>query len=270
MVNTESITRLRPAILVVLRTTIDGAVYYRRNDLEQEREEADGSLVARWETTRVTRNPEEYAEAVRVRAAVRNGIAAACSVTSAFGLMCPVSDSQKLDAAVQEAREKVVAFNRGAKTCRVTLACLRGEIKATDAEAARAISDEIVRMTKEMENGIRLADPAAIRKAAEEARAIGAVLSDASRERVTKAIAEARAAASEIARRVGKAGEAAAAVVASIKTENLLAARRTFLDLSAPETVVAPLPPVVGGVELPAAAPEVKSRRGPKVPVVEV
>jgi uncharacterized membrane protein len=241
MVKVSNVERLRPAILVMLRTTIDGAVQYRRLDIDRDHDE-DGARVAKWETTRRIENPEEYAEAVKVRATVRNRVASACAVTSAFGLMCPLDKAKELDEALRESRQILRDFNATARNCRVTMAALRGEVSATDAEAIAAISNEVARMVREMERGIKLADPKKIREAADEAKALGAVLSDSARGKVTAAVDEARKAAREIVKRVQKGAEKAAGVVKSIETTSLRAAARTFLDLdeSAPVETIAP------------------------------
>jgi hypothetical protein len=242
MVKVSGIERLRPAILVVLRTTIDGAVQYRRLDIDRDHDE-EGARVAKWETTRRIENPEEYAEAVKVRSAIRNKVAGACAVTSAFGLMCPLDRAQELEEALRESRQILNDFNATAKNCRVTMAALRGEVAATDSEAIAAISNEVARMVREMERGIKLADPKRIREAADEAKALGAVLSDSARGKVTAAVDEARKAAREIVKRVQKGAEKAAVVVRSLETEALRAASRTFLDLdeSGPAETIAPV-----------------------------
>jgi hypothetical protein len=245
------IIKLRPAILVVLRTSIEGAVSYRRLTTEAEHPTETGELISKWETTRVVRDPDEYAEALKIRAEVRNGIAAQCSVTSAFGLMSPLSQSEALSAALIEARRVVSEFNDRAKTCSVSLSALRGEIAADDIEAARAVTAEVSRMLSAMREGIRELKPDAIRKAANEAKALSAVLSAEGKASVSAAIRDAREAARAIVKRVEKAGEKAADVMAEIDLSALDSAARTFLDFE--ETPAAPaesLPMIPASLDL--------------------
>lgn len=256
--------KLRPASLVLVRSSIEGAVSYARKTLTPETLTPEGALVSSWETDKKVSDAEAYAEAIRVRAAIRNGISGACAVTSAFGLMCPAEKIPALDAAIKVAEERAEAFNsamrqRGSR-CRVWCAVIRGEVSSSDEEAARAVSREIASMVREMREGIRAASPARIRKAADEARALASVLSDSDRNATSAAIAEARSAARTIARRVSKAGEVAAVVLSEIETSKLDSARWTFLDLGAeiiaPESApsFAPDAPILGTPEIPAAS----------------
>lgn len=247
--------KLRPGSLVVLRTAISGGVQYQRQEVDPDHQEG-AARVATWQTTRVIRDAEEWEKATKIRATIRNRIAGACSVTSAFGLMCPAERLPKLDEAAEEARALARDFNATARTCSISFALIRGEIATTDQEAVAAIQAEIGAMLRAMENGIAAADPKAIRDAADEAKALGAMLSDDAQGKVSAAIEEARKAAREITRRVQKGAEVAAEVVASLNLEALRAASRTFLDLEPAAEVGAPAPAPASPVETaPAEAP---------------
>lgn len=228
--NALSTEILRPSVLVVLRTRIEGAVRYQRTDIEADHAEGK-KRVAKWETTRVIENPEEHAEAIVTRGKVISLIRSTCSVTSAFGLVAPLDRREKLEERLREAREVVAAFNRKARTCSVSFAAIRGEIATTDAEAARAIIGEVGRQVAAMRAAIAAVKPEEIRKAATEAKALAAVLSDQKRDEVGEAVKAARDAAREITRRVVKSGEKAATVLREIDTTALVAASRTFIDL---------------------------------------
>lgn len=245
------VTKLRPCSLIVLRTQISGGVHYARTDLTPETIEPSGAAVASWETTRTIQDAAEYAEAVKVRSDIRNRVVGACRYSSAFGLMLPADDEKPLDDALTYGRQRAEEFNARSRTCKVNVTCLRGKVATSDEEAVAAISAEIGALMARMERAIRRADPAEIRKAAEEAKAVSAALADDARARVSAAVDEARKAAREITRRVGKAGEDAAAVVAEIAlpTFTLAAAALdldpvTFAPPTAPDAAPVDLPPV--------------------------
>lgn len=241
-------TTLRPGLLVSLKTSIRGGVAYKRVDLEPEHATPDGAAEARWETTRTVEDPEEHERAVKARGKCRSIVTAICSA-SEFGLLCPQSKERDLDAAVAASRLLADEFNRSATRCRIEVYTLVGRVASDDAEAARAIGSEVRELLDAMESGIRAADPTAIREAARRAKALGAMLTEEASGRVSTAIEQAREAARAIVRRVEKAGETAATVVAECKLDAIAAARFAFLDIDMPEVKpaepVAPVAPVV-------------------------
>lgn len=231
---------LKPGLLVSLKTTVRGGVTYSRNDLEPEHKTESGELRARWETVKEIQNPAEFEAATVARNAARSKVLSVCCASS-FGLLCPSDKEPALEQAIKDARAIAAAHNAawigGAS---VDVFVLVGRVAQDDAEAARAIGAEVRDMIATMEAGIKQADPAAIREAANKARAIESMLSPELAGSVADAIAEARKAAREIVKRVEKAGESAATVVAQIVTDKLQAARFAFLDLEEGATAVAP------------------------------
>lgn len=224
------ISVLKPGYLVSLKTSIRGGVNYQRLDLETDHVDETGARVARWETKRAIIDPAEFERATGTRSRARSLISAVCC-NSSFGLLCPTSRESELTAAIDAAREVADSHNRAAQLTQVDVFILVGRIAQDDAEAARAISAEVRELLEAMQAGIKAANPEAIREAASKARALGGMLSAGVAGQVSAAILEARSAAREIVKRVEKAGELAADVVAECSTRQIEAARFAFLDL---------------------------------------
>lgn len=234
-------TILKPGYLVSLKTTVRGGVHYKRRDIEPEHKDATGAQVAKWETEREIPNPEEFEAASVARNKARSLVSAVCSASS-FGLLCPVADEAALFGAIAQAREVATAHNATAAASVVEVYVLVGQVARDDAEAARAIASEMRDLMQAMDEGIRRADPAAIRDAANRARAMGAMLSEDVSGKVNEAIEQARKAAREIVKRVEKAGEPAALVIAQLASDRIQAARFSFLDMDEPSPVTPSAP----------------------------
>ncbi len=101
-----------------------------------------------------------------------------------------------------------------------------------DAEAARAITQEISTLVAQMDAGIKAFDPAAVRDAANRARELSGMLSEEKQSKIEGAIAQARAAARTIVRRIEKEGESRETVLLDIQRGQIESARIAFLDLS--------------------------------------
>lgn len=221
---------LKPGLLVSLKSSVRGGVNYQRMDLESERQNEDGALVARWETRREIPDPDEFNAAGEARGKARSLVAAVCCPSS-FGLLCPMDKEAELNVAIEDARKIARAHNAAAKLTTVSVYVLVGRIAQTDQEATRALSSEVRELLDGMRQGVQLGDVEAIREAANKARALGAMLTPEVGEQVTAAIKEARGVAREIVRRVEKAGESAAEVLRDVKLKAIDAARFSFLDL---------------------------------------
>lgn len=230
-------TLIKPGLMVSLATELRGGVSYQRVDLEK------GDAVAKWETTKHVDNPEEFARASQVRSKARALIASACSNT-AFGLICPLDRESDLDTAVSEARRLVDEFNASATTTHVRIFTLRGRIASTDDEAARGLASEVQGLILGMQAGIDAMDPEAIRRAADQAKAMTALLGEEQVGIVSDAIAAARKAARQIVARVEKKGEDAAMVAMDIQRGALEKARMLFLDLDAPAATSEEMPAI--------------------------
>lgn len=220
------VSTLRPGLLVSLRTSLCGNVSYRTTDIEADHIETTGERRARWETLRTITDPVEHEEALQVRGRVRTMIIAHCA-TSVFGLLCPDTRAEALDASIREAREIANEFNARAKLTRISVHVIAGRIAADDVEAVRAINGEMRDLLTAMEDGLRRLDAKAVRDAADKARSLGAMLSPYAAEQVRKALEVARAA----ARRITKAGEEAAIEIDAATLKTIRASRTAFLDL---------------------------------------
>jgi len=245
-------TLLKPGILVSLKTTLEGGVRYKVQDLDAPAETPDPNdkrAVTRWETTKVVDDPAEHERAVKVRANAGATIRAVCSAT-AFGLLCPEARQGDLDAAVTAARAMVADFNASAACTTIHVYVLTGRIAESDTEAMRAIASELTTLLAEIEQGIKGADPKAIREACKRAQSLGAILDEQQGQLVADAVQAGRDAARAIVRRVQKDGEDSLAVIAELTAEQALTpietARFAFLDLECePSTERNPVMPAV-------------------------
>lgn len=234
---------IRPGLLVSVKSTVVGGVSYQRIDLDAEGWPVDkGQEVTRWETRRVIEDAAEHEAATKVRSKALAEIRKVCSSTS-FGLLCPNEQEGALDAAVAAARRMVDEHNGVAKHTRVGVYVLKGRVASDDAEAARAITEEISTLVSKMDAGIKSFDPKAIREAADRARELSGMLSEEKQEKLSAAIAQARAAARTIVKRIEKEGETRETVLLDIQRGQIESARIAFLDLSddaAPSDASAP------------------------------
>src|SRR5580704_12554363 len=96
-----TISTLRPGLLVSLKTSLSGNVRYDKRDIEREHTTETGEARAKWETERVISDPDEYERAQKVRGKAGSVIRGICAI-SAFGLLCPETDADKLERAMSE------------------------------------------------------------------------------------------------------------------------------------------------------------------------
>src|SRR5262245_52984938 len=217
---------LRPGFLVSVKTSVTGNVRYRTFELEQDHITVEGERRARWETERVITDPEEHERAVKARSLARSAVQTVCA-HSAFGLLCPEANQDKLAAAVAKARDIADAFNATAGVTRVSVNVLVGKIAPDDVEAVKAINSEIRDLVDTMSEGLASLDVQKVRDAANKARSISSMLDANAGERVAKAIEVARRAARDIV----KAGEEGAVAIDEVAIKRLSEARLSFLDI---------------------------------------
>lgn len=234
---TENIrpTTLRPGFLVSLKTAMRGNVTYQTRDIEPDHTTADGERRALWETTRIVADPAEHEAGVKARSAARTAIARVCS-NSNFGLLCPEARQTDLADAIADARRIAADFNRDARCTQLYVGVIVGRVASDDADAIRAINEEVRALIDEMGDGITRLDVAAVRDAASRAKALGQMLSPDAASKVADAIDAARG----LARRMVKAGETAAQEIDAATLAALASARTAFLDLEEPTQVAAP------------------------------
>ena len=221
---------LIPGLLVSLKTTLKGNVSYHTLDAAPDEavipSEQSNVAVAAWNTTRVTKDVEEFEAAKKVRSKARALITGVCA-NSNFGLLCPQARVADLESALADARAICEAFNATARVTRIGCFVITGEIAQNDLEAARAINSEIAEGIEVMRRGCETLDPAMIRDAASKLKDVGQMLTPAMRERVEAGIKLARTE----ARRLVKSGENAALAVDRQVVDQLAFARSAFLDI---------------------------------------
>lgn len=245
MSNASNASVIRPGLLVSLKSTLRGGVSYERVDINTGEKLADGAEVSEWKTKRIIEDKEEYDKATKVRAASRSLITKVCSSTS-FGLLCPNDQEGALDEAIKAARKLCDNFNDQAKHSRIGMWVIKGRVASDDAEAARAITQEIGELTEKMNAGIAAFDPKAIREAADRARELSTMLSDEKKAKIDGAIEQARKAARTIVKRIEKEGEDRSVVMLDIQRGQIESARVAFLDMSGDSGEVEALPAVAG------------------------
>ena len=123
-----------------------------------------------------------------------------CIDSAGFGLLCPLANLTKFDAAVTEARRLAAEFNASSKLYQVKVRVLRGRIANTDQEAMQAIGGEINELLDTISSGLARNDVKATRDAADRAKALSKMLQPGVAERVEQAIEAARKTATEVAK----------------------------------------------------------------------
>lgn len=226
---------LRPGLLVSLKTSVVGNVRYTKQVIETERVVVGGAEVAKWETERTIMDPAEHERAAKVRSKAAGLVRSVCS-QSAFGLLCPEDASEKLDAAVAEARKLTEAFNADAKVSRIYLYVIAGRVASDDVEAVKAINSEVRDLMREMEKGMTDLDVKAIREAAARAKGLAAMLSGDAQVRVQIAIEAARSTAKNIV----KADDPAKVEPDKWAIKKIAEQRMAFLDLDGGDEVAVP------------------------------
>lgn len=222
--------KVRPGMLVTLSTAIRGGVTYDRDDLAEERR-PDGAEIEEWRTTKVTADPEEHEEAVRVRSRVRSLVKSAC-VTTPFGFVCPADNIPDLDAALEEAERIVRDFNAGATHCEVRFASLRGEIAENARDAIEAVRSEVGELLRDMERALELGQVKNFRDVATRATQMHKLLEQesAGSDRLTRAIREGRKVARMIVKQVEKGSSSLADVLSEADMSPISEARFLFLE----------------------------------------
>jgi hypothetical protein len=216
-----------------LTIRVTGGIEYKRRTLGSK---MDGEAkIEEWETEKITRNPEEHAQAIKVRADARNMITRLCSRTPLGDLlMVPQEKEVDIRIALETAQAKITAHNGKATHHFVVMGCVPSRLVPDDRWTLRSISGEILATLVMMESGIGGANVERIRDAADSASKILPMLTPQASLVITGAIEDARRAAREITRRIVKAGEDPIDVIPEIQDRcaGIDAAKLTFSDLS--------------------------------------
>ena len=225
---------LKPGVLVVVKSSVRGGAEYDRQELSTDGLDPAGAKQIRsWQTVQRVSDPDELAEARRVRGYAVGAIWNRASVTP-YGLIVSDDRLEALAEAVERARERVDAFNAKARHVRVTLRVLKTRLvpeeasEAFEAEAEETLEDLEARVDAES------LDVEETRKAADRATALAEVLDGSLASRVLAKIQEARAAATAAAREArGDGGNGGAATAAKKKKNRPKKADAELLEKAA-------------------------------------
>lgn len=224
--NPDGVYIIRPGVLVTLRSSVQGGVYYDREEMAVDQDaggaESGGSTRV-WKTTQRVPDPEEYARAKRVRGRAVSAIWNR-SVKTVYGLICTDDDKPALDEAIKKAMDEVQAFNAGAKHTKVTLNVLRPRLVL--GETSEAIAAETSEAVDALDASVESGDVQAIRKAANEAAEISRLLDGGLRERIVQKVKAAREAATAAAAAAREPEKAAAREKAKAEKEAKAQKRR--------------------------------------------
>jgi hypothetical protein len=228
-------TTLRPGFLVQLKTTVRGNVHYVRTDIAPELP-ADASAeerqaaVDRWQTTRTIDDPRDYKAARTARSKAAGLIRSCCSQT-AFGLLCPEVDQEKLEAAVGEARKVVDDFNVTSSISTIAIFVLKGRVMPDDVEAVRAINSEIRELMADMAAGVENGNVELAREAASKIKGIGEMLATEAQTKVEMAVKITRDAAKAQVRDRERGGGDGTVQVDKSAVRRINELRAAFVDL---------------------------------------
>lgn len=268
---------LKPGILVHYDTSIAGGV--RRSSRELSAPSVDAAEVsvpsAALDTVKIERrqsdvavlDPDEWKRAEQIRSACIAKVRKICSITP-FGhaWLCPKDRERDLDAALDETETDARAFNATARFSRINVSSFKGYIADNDEKSARSVAQEIAGLLAAMNAGVESRDPTAIRQAIAKAQKISTIIDDQAGERVSAALALARASANEIAKTIRDRGNADLILVTDANKQILDELRKSFtpLDLApvapvesapAPAAALDVAPAVIDGVPETAIAP---------------
>jgi hypothetical protein len=220
---------VRPGLLVVLRTRIDGGVDYETEVVDAAHKDEIGQLVSEWNTRKTVTDAEVFAQAKKVQSECRGKIVNVCAAT-AFGLLCTLDREDALRAGVMEANTIAAKWNSSNPVSRVQVNVIIGKVEQDDVAAMKAITDQVNQLMIGMEKSIVDGDPTAIGKFCDQARDISQMLEPEAMAFVREGIDAARIVKRQI-NKLAKSGETAKIVVDQKVLEKVTSARTAFLDL---------------------------------------
>ncbi len=227
-------TPIRPGLLISLSTSVKprhaDAIKSTR-ELIESRTLPDGSLYERWKKTKTILDPKEWKRAGQARLRVRALVKAACAQT-AFGFICPAEEQEQLDANLRQADREVAEFNRTSQHYEVRWQYLAGEIKADDAEAVRAIREQVGGILEDLESATKAGDVESIRDLCGQAQQMERLLEQKStaRGQVGRAVEAGRKIARAVVKQVQKAGEKIEGVLTEEQRSPISLARFAFVQ----------------------------------------
>lgn len=233
-----NIAKIKPGLLVSVKTRQHGGVSYTKRDIEAPRVTESGAQVSRWETDKFVYDPDETERAQQVANRARYLVTRHCVKTEMQQLLCPNDRRGELRAAIAEARELVAEFNAGASFTEIQIDVWVGEIVDNGVDAAQQIFASQQAFMNEMIEGLKEMDPKKVRAAINKSRDLGQMMSGQANQMVIEATRVAEAA----RQRIISAGEKAIVALDFEAIAKIGSVRNSFLDFdyAADEPGVAP------------------------------
>lgn len=221
----SEVKKLKPGILVSLKTHSAGNRSYTKQDLERAHIAENGVERSRWNTTKIVFDPAEAKLAGQITSKARYTITKLCADT-AHGPLCPSERRAELYEAIAEARAMCEEFNATAVFSRIEVNVICGEVVADDVEAARSLFAETERLMTDMQAALEALDTKKIQQLCSKALNMGQMLSPEANANIVAAVNIARTARKKIV----AAGEQAAIQIDRRAIEALGVVRSSFLD----------------------------------------
>jgi len=221
-----NIAKIKPGLLVSVKTRQHGGVSYTKRDIEAPRVTESGAQVSRWETDKFVYDPDETERAQQVANRARYLITRNCVKTEMQQLLCPNDRRDDLRLAVLEARALVAEFNATASFTEIQIDVWVGEIVDNGVDAAQQIFASQQAFLSEMIDGLRELDPKKVRAAINKSRDLGQMMSGQANEMLIEATRVAEAA----RQRIISAGEKAIVAIDLEAISKIGSVRNSFLD----------------------------------------
>lgn len=222
------IAKIKPGLLVSVKTRQHGGVSYTKRDIEAPRVTESGAQVSRWETDKFVYDPDETERAQQVANRARYLVTRHCVKTEMQQLLCPNDRRDELRAAIVEARELVSEFNDGASFTEIQIDVWVGEIVDNGVDAAQQIFASQQAFMTEMIDGLRELDPKKVRAAINKSRDLGQMMSGQANMMIVEATRVAEAA----RQRIIAAGEKAIVALDLEAIAKIGSVRNSFLDFN--------------------------------------
>lgn len=237
-----NIAKIKPGLLVSVKTRQHGGVSYTKRDIEAPRVTESGAQVSRWETDKFVYDPDETERAQQVANRARYLVTRHCVKTEMQQLLCPNDRREELRDAIAEARQLVAEFNVSSSFTEIQIDVWVGEIVDNGVDAAQQIFASQQSFLSEMIDGLKEMDPKKVRAAINKSRDLGQMMSGQANEMLIEATRVAETA----RQRIISAGEKAIVALDLEAISKIGSVRNSFLDFdyaaAAVEDQVIPTP----------------------------
>lgn len=221
-----NIARIKPGLLVSVKTRQHGGVSYTKRDIESPRLTDTGAQVSRWETDKFVYDPDETERAQQIANRARYLVTRNCVKTEMQQLLCPNDRRDELKDAIAEARALVAGFNATSTYTEIQIDVWVGEIVDNGVDAAQQIFTSQQAFMAEMIEGLKELDPKKVRAAINKSRDLGQMMSGQANQMVLEATRAAEAA----RQRIIAAGEKAIVAIDQEAIAKIGTVRNSFLD----------------------------------------